>query len=480
MTHVRDALAAARARIAQLPKAFVPPPVSATGLLAQRLGAQSTAVTPPEDALRALYTRLQTAFRTRNMKALRSRDLRDAPWILWDRALKGSAISGLLDAVVSHAKDSNRTTRNLIEAWIRGFSVDDASIAAAGQAIRLLLKGRSDSRLDIWQKADQRFELFDAHHGPKSLARALVAGPGDPDELIKAAGFDDPVRATGGYMRAVLLALLGSLPEKLRGRDADAALSRALHILAPADQLRFGTALRGEIGHGLLAPWLDREPSPSQRDRIRDFLLMHIGDPRLRPSDWTAVGERETRVMRSWLARATLRAFFGLIAEYALDRQWRHRDAFWSAYLEKGAIDDAWLALGRQVFASARGVDELKGGYGRLEGSAPNQSILLLRIGPLIICEWSHNGAIRAWRTDSREAPRMYRTTYHRSELVKQCLAFPPAVVAVMRRQTGPASGSPQQTGDGLRHQGPWQVRAAALIAREAGIRIGEVDWIPR
>jgi hypothetical protein len=122
------------------------------------------------------------------------------------------------------------------------------------------------------------------------------------------------------------------------------------------------------VARGLLRPWLGaaNEPEESIRFQIQDFLLEHLDDPRLKPQRWQEAGEPAINLMRRWLTRASLRAFFSLISDHALDIHWRYREAFWSACLEKDKTIEAWLALGSRIYASARAVEDLKRAYARL------------------------------------------------------------------------------------------------------------------
>jgi hypothetical protein len=186
------------------------------------------------------------------------------------------------------------------------------------------------------------------------------------------------------------------------------------------------------------------------------------------------VGDAETKLMRRWLTRASLKLFFELIKQHALDAQWRYRQAFWLAYLEKGAIADAWLALGSQTFDQAGAIRDLGRAYGELKDGDGGQSALLLRIGPLVISEFTHNGKLRVWPAEWRNAPRLGQNTYWRKDLRRKCLPFP---TDPWTGQGGSADGS------GLRHDGAitgkWQRSAAALIERQARIKITQDDWQP-
>jgi hypothetical protein len=476
MSHIRTALGRLAAAISLLPRAFTPPPEPASAILVRQLQAQDAATPPPLQDLEALRRRLQLFYTGQSRQPPTRREMRYAVWLLWNGSPQGAAIPGLMQDVLAAAAGSPWRIRLLIAAWLRDFAPGSDTVRAGGAAIRRLLDNTPDSALDRWRAAQARYAMFTADAGPQRIGTALLHGPQEVKDILAATGLDDPAHASGDYMRAVLRSLLAMLPQALRSDAGEFALQRAFTVLAPDGRLRFDRELRGDVGRGLLAAWLDGGPPPQEslRAAVSTFLLDHLGDPRTKAPQWLPVGERETALMRQWLARASLAAFFDIIADHALDHQWRYRQAFWTAYLERGAIADAWLALGRDVFFSASTVRDLADGYGRLTGGQGNQSVLLLRIGPLILCEWSHNGSLRAWPAAEDNAPAMYQPSYTRQELMRPGLLFPP----------NPTTGSKGSTdGFGLHHMGAerglWQGRAAELIARYAGIRLTPAEWMP-
>ena len=479
MSHARDALGRLKAGVNLIPRAFDPQSKPPSQRVIAELEVMFQGVRSPSATdLETLRRRLQAVYAGKDRTPPTRRELRNAVWILWNGSPKGADIPGLLDAVIGAASASPRLIRAMIEAWLRDYASDSGIAQAGGLAIRRLLRASQDTLLQRWKEADRDFTLFDASKGVPRIAKALLSGPQETAQVWMAIGLDDPFRATGGYMRAILSELLAILPTALRASNGRVTLDRSLVILAPDDKLRFGQEMRGAVGRGLLSAWLDagRAPDSALRDPVRDFLLRHLGDPRTRAPNWTPVGDAATALMRRWLARASLDAFFDLIDEYALDHQWRYRKAFWSAYLERGAIEDAWLALGYKVGSAARVVRDLAGAHGRLEGGGVqgNQSVLLMHIGPLVVCEWSHNGKLRAWPRDWANAPALHRQTYARDDLVSKGLPFPPSPETGMGGSTD---------GMGLVHRGSdngvWQGSAAELIARKARITLTRSDWMP-
>ena len=139
---------------------------------------------------------------------------------------------------------------------------------------------------------------------------------------------------------------------------------------------------------------------------------------------------RRPQVSVRRLVRASLDLFFGLIAQFALDEHWQWRAAFWKACMdrcnERGVPFDAWVALGPRVRELARASRELRGAFGSITGAGVlgNHSVLLMRVDPSQYARLIANGALRAWPSDWRNAPGLYRSEYERSELTGKCLTF--------------------------------------------------------
>lgn len=459
------------------------PEVPASRRALMQLGASEAAPrTPPGPILEALRQRLITAYQPGGKQA-DWRDLRDAPWVLWDAGAGISRVPGLLQDIYSLAEHHPRTLRNLIEAWMRHFSPDAAGIKEAGERIEALLSLHLDMRLDLWRTAHSQVSLFEPRKGPARVATWLLDGPDAVDEVLRKTGLADPLRGTGGYAKSVQGSLVAQVPERFADWRAQSCADRGMAFLTVNGNLRF-PEMRGPMAYGLLAAWLATRPPSDDavRRSVLEFLLKHLGDPRLRPANWVGVGDQVVALVRRWLTRASLDAFFDLISDHAHDAHWRWRKAFWQAcmeYCNRNNIPfDAWLALGPRVHASARAVRELGGAYAKLEKFSvqPDHAVMLMTVGPLVLCDWSHNGKLRAWMADSKWAPKMYRMSYSRNELVEPCLPFP----------YRPGYGSPQvsTSTDGLVHasseRGHWQRRAAELLARRAGVKMTEREWLPR
>ena len=473
-SETRNAIQALRLVVEQLlPRKIALPDEPESARMLRALGAMEAApAAPPTDFLEPLRRELMAASNQGRIATLPRKSLRFAPWLLWNGDPPAASLPGLLPTLLNHAGASGATLRRLIGAYLRDFDPRAPGIEEAAACIRKLL-ARGEPRFAAWRMAHTEIHLFDPARGPAALASLLLDSE-RPDEILAHYKLDDEMLAVGGFILAVEDAVRTGAPLMLR-EQAEPGLQRVLGIVAPAGELRFPVRV-GETGRALLKSWIDGpEPSRSLQQPVREALLRWVGDPRLRPQKWAALGDRETALMRRWLTRASLDLFFKLIDKHALDQHWRYRHAFWLAYLERGEIADAWLALGSQTFSEAETVRELGGAYGRLKGGTADQSALLLRIGPLIVGEFTHNGSLRAWPDDWPNAPRLGETEYSSISLKKQCLPFPPNPYW---RKGG------ETTGKGLSHfnssGGYWQGSAAALIESRTGLRVTPRDWRPR
>jgi hypothetical protein len=220
--------------------------------------------------------------------------------------------------------------------------------------------------------------------------------------------------------------------------------------------------LKSLLAEALLKPWLDSDPAPEIKRKIGDFCVEILGDPRFDAFSWIRVGAAERAVLLRWLTGRTLDAFFDVLRNTA-DSIWQYRQEFWTRYYREGHITEAWAILGpdahRYVNRNYRGADLA---YGRLVGKSDEaQSVLLMRMGDLIFCEWSHNGKLRVTNIDGPVAPKLYGKSYDSTDLKFASMSFP--------------SNTGHVHDDGLPHYHSdtrwWQTTAATFIAKRLGIR---------
>jgi hypothetical protein len=419
------------------------------------------------------------------------RTLRRAPLVFWDRDPQAAAFPGLLEAFLEGAAARPRWLRELVEAWLRDFGPDRVCHPEAGRAAANLLARTRDPRLQPWDRAHRRYSMFDATRGPERVGSALLIGTEPVETVLSEIGMDDPIRAEGRFFHAAVRAMLAALPGALRGAGAREAWARAAAILEVqrvrrdrsgrdiAEPMLRVLDLAGETIAACLDPWLRDPPPPSApREEIKAFLLRVIGDPRLRPERWRAAPDACAQLMRSWLAAASLETFFALISETNDDPQWRYRRAFWRACLKKMPRDrpaEVWVVLGPGMAARAKAVKDLTNAHGRMEapGQYGEQAVLLLRLGNIVLSEWSNVGPVRAWEIGDARCPALYRVHYGARDLRARCLDFPDHPIL---------SKGGAFDGKGLWHRSPqtglWQGCAAAFLQSHTELRLTPKDYM--
>lgn len=306
--------------------------------------------------------------------------------------------------------------------------------------------------------------------GPDHVARLMIES-GDPASVALHAGLVGPLEEQG-FIEAACRQLIERTGNQLkRWQLLVTVLASVLDYLkAPTGergQLRF-PRLRVFLAESLLLPFVEWEPEPDIKAVVNEFLLSHYNDPRLNRANWHGVSEDAMGVIMRWLVSATLEDFFRVVSEGSMghrdaDRMWPYRRAFWSAYLEGGYISDAWVVLGEEIAYEARQfLKDQADTYGRLErgyGVLPRHAVLIMRIGDLVITEWSYMGKYRAWSSDNETAPKFYKKHYDRNQLV----------------------GSPDFEGahHGAEH-GTWQNKLSDLINQWTGIKVYAREYMPR
>lgn len=429
-------------------------------------------IPPPQNEIEALRTELYDVCRNGGPAHLRDRTLGRAPWVFWHGEPQAAAFPGLLTHFLDRAAKRERWLERLIEAWLHAFGQDRTGLVVVGKTIAARLQTAQNQRLLFWRRAHESYAVFDAEDGPRLIAKTLLAGPQSVVEVLEATGMSDPLRANGAYFRACTRALLDALPDVLRRPDADSVWRRATDVLeAPATRkLRFEN-MAGAIARACLAPFLSGIPPKFSHEPIQRFLVHHLGDPRVQPARWTGAGEEATALVRRWLTEATIEAFFALISRHSDDRQWQYRKAFWSACYRKRPETEFWVVLGADMARDANTMTSLRGCYGAINGNGvQNQAVLLIRIGDIVLSEWSNVGALRAWDRSDRRCPRFYQAAYEVAGLKAPCLEFPDS-----------------NTGNGgLHHKKPakylWQGRAASFLAQRTGLHLTQSDyaWSPQ
>lgn len=377
---------------------------------------------PRQPDLPALWRRLDAAERSGNYSALTSRDWRDSPWCFWRVEGQAIPLSKRPTFAASYGRwieqrQRKGDYRRLVQAWLLHFNRESPPKPAA----TLITNACRAWPEWLWAQRHANYEMFDVEKGPSNVAGHVLNEARPVRQVLRELGIGEWLQA-GGYAEAAFAAVLDELPRRLRLSVSEARGQELVQRMlewagSSGGDLQF-PKLRAAIAESLLLPWIQSAPPKPIERTITAFLLKVFRDPRMEPTRWNGVRESAVNVLKRWLTGATLEAFVRLIERVAEEGHWKYRKAFWMAYYRTGHVLDAWVVLGPEAERLSRGIDALKGQSSELKKPPlSNHSVLLLRIGNLVIADWSHNGKCRIWREGDRQAPLLYRRGYEASDL---------------------------------------------------------------
>jgi hypothetical protein len=391
---------------------------------------------------------------------LTSREMRLAASCLFDGERPIASNKNLLDQFLDalRSTQSRIAIKRLIHSYCVHFDPKHAGIVRISTFLRESINSTQSS--SEWPERHRHYMIFDPSEAPKQLAR-LTTQSANPRDALTKAGLKGQLLASGLSVHTFLSAM-DATQKQLEKEPTLEHIEKAIAWVHSDDGQTYFYAQRSALANAVLLPWTREDPSEGIRQRIQNYLLETLGDPRIDRGAWVGTQDAAREVLIRWLAQATLEQFLKVVDRVAPPHQWDYRRAFWNAYIEKRTVRNAWVAFGSSGVQVAnqiatRSADNLMRRFGRLTGAASDQAVLLLSIGDLVIADWSHNGRLRIWRRGNRRAPEFnldaYAATSLRADSDFDTVHLPP---------------------DG------WQSTTEAYIRRHTDIRLSEVEYMPR
>lgn len=428
-----------------------------------------TPKTPTAFEIEAAYKRLSYAVKHTNYDDVLVKDWQFSPYVFWFGDNKLGAELGFLNDYLLWLKryGTPRDWRRLIHVYLRDYEQLNAyqesferQSAAISEAIN---STELKDRLIKWHSREVEYSLFAKKPKLDVIVNEFIDCKNDWRFFSEKTGLEGEL-AQVGFSIVVGDQLLMRLVDSPSADLVDAVKNYHLHN----DKLRFPQR-KVKIIEALISPWLNgKQLEEAVQKAVQDWLLKQFNDLRLPVHDrthWHAVRPEYKKVMLRWLIGESLNQFFEIIDQVAKDSHWSYRKAFWNAYYKIDAFDEAWVVLGVDAKYYAGRVFGEKISAATLSGAAKqDHSVLIVRIGDLVLADWSHDGKCRAWKADDRFCPERYKLHYSGD---------------ILRAPSMKIVDSHVQ--DGISHQSSdnylWQNRLAQFIYEHTGVRVYQRDF---
>lgn len=411
----------------------------------------------PEDAP-AVMRRIWARQNLVGIKQLELRELRMLAETLWVSPNPFLADMNTFSAVEVElrSRKTRRIVYALLTSYIAAFDEANPYIAAIGR----FLAQEANQYGFSWLKAATELNLFEPRLAGRTIADRVLESSENPQAYLRERGFLT-LQAGQGLPKAVFSAAVQKVDAT--HLDRETLTLKLLEWAETPDGDECFPDLAELLANALLSPWPQTPPPPPLGPQIIKFLLKHYKDPRMHPANWDAridhsrpPDKKLQSIFRRWQTERSIQRFLSIVGRYANQDQWQYRKAFWMSYLRRGHISDAWVVLGQNPRSGIRPEDLAEVGL-LGPGRSPDHSVLIMKIGDLTIADWSHNAKCHTWRSNDRNAPKLFLKNYSVSAL---------------------SSGTWSEAHTASEH-GNWQKKFAEHIRRHTGIRLAEKDWMP-
>ena len=365
-------------------------------------------------------------------------------------------------ANVVEAQGSKKHYAAMMASYVMNFSSKNEKC----RHVASLLDNNRPNLSRTWLKKLEKINLLDVDNVEQQLAEKVLLEGSEKQAFNK-------IGLTGGFQASNLaisiLITIAKMISSQIAKDNYDNVDDFINLITDGNRIKpnFGAAAL----IGLLLPFTKKTPSSYLKNKLKELFLTSFSDPRVSKHPWPeirsefgGVSSREEclSIMKKWLNFDSIELFFKIIAKHAPNEQFKPRQQLWQSYFKQEHVSDVWVILGSAASRTAKQMkksDENAVGlsWAKLTGAQSDQSVLLMKIGDLIVAEWSHSGKFRAWDDDSSSKPEFYESEYTGPELRENSNKI--------RTQSGFLS-------DGITHGGNWVPRAQAYITQRTGIRL--------
>ncbi|MBY8823354.1 EH signature domain-containing protein [Sphingomonas colocasiae] len=384
-------------------------------------------VTDPE-RIAVLQARVAALVLEGGIARISRRDLRESCRTFLNAPNPPARASQIGGALIQRVRETGRRPAffALLDAYLDGFAIDDEDVRRLAQTLAQIATTWSWRPTDAWRDRIAEFDLLNPQGAPDRIAARILESTDGGRSVLQASGLDVGGRRKGGLVEAAFVSACRAVSTR---KVADIEDAQSLLLVWGQEQgtLTFPRAWP-DLVRACLLPWATREPTDAHKVMLVEGLeRLGGGDPRIPGRGrWSVIASEAPdahAILMRWLTKASVMQFLEIVDRSLRDgdarRMWSYRRAFWTSYLlsESGArIDQAWVAFGSEGARLARAVAHETGDrslsvFGEQSEKSSQHAALLVRIGDLLIVDWSHSAKYNVWRR-GEGGPALFRQTY--------------------------------------------------------------------
>lgn len=408
------------------------PEPSALRREAAAIKGESASVRDPE-RIAALQARVAALVLEGGVSRISRRDLRESCRTFLNAPSPPARAERIGGPLIDRVRETGRRPAffALLDAYLDGFAPDDTDVRRLAVTLARMEAEWPWRPGDAWRERIREYDLLDPDGAPTRIAARILEAPDGARSVLQASGLDVGGRRKGGLVEAAFAAACRSVANQ-RVADLQRAQSLLLRWGQEQGTLIFPRAWP-DLVRACLLPWATQDPTDAHKTMIVEELeRLGGGDPRIPGRGrWSIIANEAAdahAILMRWLTRASVMQFLEIVDRSLRDsdarRMWSYRRAFWTSYLlsETGPrIEQAWVAFGSEGARLARSVSRETGDrslsvFGEQQEKSNQHAALLVKIGDLLIVDWSHSGKYNVWRR-GEGGPALFRQSYRPGEL---------------------------------------------------------------
>ena len=396
------------------------PSISECKLKADKLRAENHKIDPAIDPEKISLTLIKSG-----IAALKKSDQRKLPYYLLSEKFKDYNPT-FTKAVLNQCNPDKKFINTLFDAWVFDYQPDTKN----GKVVKDFLNRYKHRLSDEDREINKKFNIIKGVSSKDKAIKAFIDGQIE-DKNLDFIGINQTGLISTKYSNAFLTKVCEHITKNSLNENQISNIINSFSNNEIVHQSMKSFALVALI-NSLTAI----NQNNDLHKRVIDLIQNSFGDPRRLDNlskrwpflneDLGGIRERDKCIekVNKWLNLRSIEIFFDIIERVEVPLDDRHmfpaRRDFWTKIINDDVVSEITVILSRQGVEVANNLSMKDPNIGNLEWGTNKEAdrcTLLLKIGTLLIMDWSHVGAIRIYDASIPKNPQLNQNAYSKSQL---------------------------------------------------------------